>query len=432
MKHVSQTLKIALALFMTVFANGMLPTLTAYAMETPTTTETSIETEVSDTTDNTKEVVMEEQDSEDAPILPVAKMTPLQNQSSEDQKPCQKSDIYVVSKNTNLTTATVKLTSAAAAQNKTCIVSLNSYETDGPSWDTSGTQVFIDHDQVTLSIHHSQGYLEVKSPKCFGQTDLYVGSTKYDGKDGPLPHYPNSVVPANNIAWWNGGHKCEVPPKKVTICHSTGSTYNPYVRISVDQNAADGIAGNNGNQADHYTEHQGPIYYDGIKGEWGDIIPPIEGAHAGLNWTTQGQFIFNHDCEVPAKAEVKVWVQPCERVKTPTESVVVTVKNSADKTHADVTYTVKLGNETKTITVKDGQSGTVTFDNMAPGSYYLEVTGTDGTDYKSKYCIEVRACTIPVEPPVVVNCDLVTIPKDTDQIHYVESYNGTARIVTAT
>ena len=88
--------------------------------------------------------------------------------------------------------------------------------------------------------------------------------------------------------------------KKIEICHATSAVVNPYNKISVSTNAADGIAGNSGGQADHFGEHTGPIFdpLTNINGDdWGDIIPPITGIHNGLNWTTQGQAIYNNgDC----------------------------------------------------------------------------------------------------------------------------------------
>ena len=88
--------------------------------------------------------------------------------------------------------------------------------------------------------------------------------------------------------------------KKIEICHATSAVVNPYNKISVSTNAADGIAGNSGGQADHFGEHTGPIFdpLTNINGDdRGDIIPPITGIHNGLNWTTQGQAIYNNgDC----------------------------------------------------------------------------------------------------------------------------------------
>lgn len=86
---------------------------------------------------------------------------------------------------------------------------------------------------------------------------------------------------------------------KIRICHRSASYTNPYQDIEVSKSAADGIAGNSGNTPDHYGEHQGPIFYPTIPKhtEWGDIIPPIAGVHAGYNWTSEGQSIWNNECE---------------------------------------------------------------------------------------------------------------------------------------
>lgn len=98
---------------------------------------------------------------------------------------------------------------------------------------------------------------------------------------------------------------------KIRICHSTDSANNPYNSIEVAVEAADGLAGNNGNgQPDHYGEHTGPVFdsevHDQQNRGWGDIIPPIEGAHSGRNWTVEGQLIWNNDCSEPETGYIEV------------------------------------------------------------------------------------------------------------------------------
>ncbi|MEX2293734.1 MAG: hypothetical protein WD691_08085, partial [Acidimicrobiales bacterium] len=83
---------------------------------------------------------------------------------------------------------------------------------------------------------------------------------------------------------------------EVTICHATDSDTNPYVRITVDESAVDGVGA-----ADHFGTHTGPIWDSTLKAQhisWGDLIPPVAPYHAGLNWTTAGQAIWTNGCTI--------------------------------------------------------------------------------------------------------------------------------------
>jgi hypothetical protein len=93
----------------------------------------------------------------------------------------------------------------------TLTFSLNAYATHGPSWASTGTQQLFDHQTLTLDANQSSGTLTVAKPPCFGQTDFYTGTTRFDGVDGPLPHYPGTNVPQPLLAWSNGGHACTDP-----------------------------------------------------------------------------------------------------------------------------------------------------------------------------------------------------------------------------
>jgi len=91
----------------------------------------------------------------------------------------------------------------------------------------------------------------------------------------------------------------------VTICHRTNATKNPYVQITVKASAVDGINGKGEGQGDHYGQHTGPVWEPGMPngGEWGDIIPPVPGAHDGLNWTDAGRAIFDAGCAIVAPVD---------------------------------------------------------------------------------------------------------------------------------
>ncbi|MYX35432.1 MULTISPECIES: LAETG motif-containing sortase-dependent surface protein [unclassified Streptomyces] len=115
-----------------------------------------------------------------------------------------------------------------------CTVSLASYRTHGPTFQTSGKQVF--HDWDTVKITTSTDTLDVAVPDvtCFAQVDLYYGNKKYDGvldandgyEHGDLPEGPNhAVIGDKKIAWWNGGTKdCTTQTVPSTPATSTPTT----------------------------------------------------------------------------------------------------------------------------------------------------------------------------------------------------------------
>ncbi|MER7765852.1 hypothetical protein [Kitasatospora sp. NPDC096140] len=95
-------------------------------------------------------------------------------------------------------------------------VSLGSYETQGPTWATSGRQAFLGWATVTLTREHYRDTLDVTGhlPHCYGELALYTVGEKYDGSDSdhPLPHYPDEPFSGLAVATWNGGTACTPEP----------------------------------------------------------------------------------------------------------------------------------------------------------------------------------------------------------------------------
>ncbi len=105
----------------------------------------------------------------------------------------------------------------AAGDASTCTASLASYLAHGPTFATSGEQVFHDFDTVTVKAGAVDS-LDISIPDlgCYAQIDLYRGNTKFDGKldakdglpHGDLPKGPDHpVIKDKLIAAWNGGTK---------------------------------------------------------------------------------------------------------------------------------------------------------------------------------------------------------------------------------
>ncbi|MFJ9563352.1 LAETG motif-containing sortase-dependent surface protein [Streptomyces fuscichromogenes] len=111
----------------------------------------------------------------------------------------------------------VHLKVRAAADAASCTASLASYIAHGPSFATSGKQIFVDFDTVTVKQGQTDSLdIAVPDAGCFAQIDLYRGATKFDGKTdandgfehGDLPAGPDhAVIKDKLIASWNGGTK---------------------------------------------------------------------------------------------------------------------------------------------------------------------------------------------------------------------------------
>ncbi|MET8943332.1 LAETG motif-containing sortase-dependent surface protein [Streptomyces sp. NPDC004542] len=105
----------------------------------------------------------------------------------------------------------------AAGDASTCTASLASYLAHGSSFATSGEQVLVDFDSVTVKPGQTDSLdIAVPDAGCFAQIDLYRGAVKFDGKldakdgfdHGDLPKGPDHpVIKDKLIAAWNGGTK---------------------------------------------------------------------------------------------------------------------------------------------------------------------------------------------------------------------------------
>ena len=124
---------------------------------------------------------------------------------------------------------------------------------------------------------------------------------------------------------------------EVEICHSRqpqpsngqggGAQGNPYGpgKITTDD---DSILKESG-----HSSHDGPVFNNTGQDYWGDIIPPFTATdgtqYQGLNWTTEGQAIYNNNCQpiVVVPAPDLEWDIVCD---LQAKEAVITFENSGD------------------------------------------------------------------------------------------------------
>ncbi len=159
--------------------------------------------------------------------------------------------------------------------------------------------------------------------------------------------YPGRNWTSAGQAIWNNGcnpvttpddeeeeEEEEVDLDSVTLCHGTNSATNPYVKITVSVDAA-GTFKDNGN-GDH-AQHTGPVatseaVANGLKDDkiqWGDIIPAGD-YNTAVNWTAEGQAIFNNDCNYATPGQGTTPDEPTTPVTPGSGSVPTPVTPAAE------------------------------------------------------------------------------------------------------
>ncbi len=125
-----------------------------------------------------------------------------------------------------------------AGDASTCTASLASYLAHGATFNTSGEQVLVDFDTVTVKPGQTESLdIAVPDAGCFAQVDLYRGAVKFDGKldakdglvHGDVPIGPDRpVIKDKLIAGWNGGTKdCATTPPPQTPSTPTPTPSTP-------------------------------------------------------------------------------------------------------------------------------------------------------------------------------------------------------------
>ena len=134
-----------------------------------------------------------------------------------------------------------------------------------------------------------------------GTASTALSSTTYTIVANCVTHvekFSLSITINSAAAPSTGGGNSNPAPEKVTICHRTHATTNPYVRITVSIASVMNKAGHESHDEIYLVNHvyNAAIKYPAKDKKWGDIIPADPSGQnrwKPLNWTTLGAAIWN-------------------------------------------------------------------------------------------------------------------------------------------
>ncbi len=224
--------------------------------------------------------------------------------------------------------------------------------TVGPGWtfDIGGTSKITDDNGQTEAVEKNAGTYSVTETVQPGYSLLSAscnGATNNGSQSG------NSIngiqISDTNIVSCTFINTPNYTPTR--ICHATSAHPNPY--ISQTPATMGQLMGHAG--------HTGPVWYPGITVDWGDIIPPIPVfLPSGLNWSTEGQAIWNNGCNIP-----------------PQTGSIKIIKDVVPDDSSTWNFTISGPSGTFNINgLGDGESRTI--DDLLPGSYNItEITNSD-------------------------------------------------------
>jgi LPXTG-motif cell wall-anchored protein len=160
------------------------------------------------------------------------------------------------------------------------------------------------------------------------------------------------------------GHGGAPMPHKIDVCHATGSSTNPYVKVSVDDDSIVKMG---------HGGHEGPVFNAdmGEHDKWGDIVPPFDLGGAskfgGQNWSGEGKGIFEKGCVCPGKTPHPGPTKPHGSVPVP------------PPTKPGKPTTTKPGSAAPTTTTKPGGAATT----VAPTPTTVAVKNTTAASESS-------------------------------------------------